>query len=61
MIDDGRGSADELRQGCRGPPGHLGLAGMRERAPVIGAVIDIEKLDEGGTCVVLKWPRMQAS
>lgn len=52
VLDDGRGIADEMRQGR---PGHLGLVGMRERALAIGADFSVERMPEGGTRVQLHW------
>ncbi len=53
VVDDGRGIADTMRQGR---PGHLGLVGMRERALAIGAGLEVVRLADGGTSVVLRWP-----
>lgn len=52
VLDDGRGIADEMRQGR---PGHLGLVGMRERALAIGAEFSVQRVAEGGTRVMLQW------
>lgn len=52
VLDDGRGIADDMRQGR---PGHLGLVGMRERALAIGAEFSVERMPEGGTRVRLVW------
>jgi PAS domain S-box-containing protein len=52
VLDDGRGIADDMRQGR---PGHLGLVGMRERAVAIGAEFSVERVPEGGTRVWLQW------
>jgi signal transduction histidine kinase len=54
VEDDGRGIADNDRNGR---PGHLGLVGMRERAASIGARLSVERRPEGGTIVRLCWPR----
>ncbi|KQT94716.1 hypothetical protein ASG49_07800 [Marmoricola sp. Leaf446] len=48
VVDDGRGieaGHDESR------PGHLGLAGMRDRAAVAGGHLEVEAGPEGGTCL----------
>lgn len=55
VLDDGRGIADELRQGR---PGHLGLVGMRERALAIGAEFSVQRVPEGGTRVMLLWQQV---
>jgi len=52
VVDDGRGIADDVRQGR---PGHLGLVGMRERALAIGAEFSVQRVPEGGTRVLLQW------
>ena len=37
--------------------GHFGLAGMRERATMIGAELDVQTAVEYGTVVILELPR----
>ena len=53
VIDDGRGiepGADLAR------PGHLGLAGMRDRAAVAGGRLDVGRAPGGGTRLSLWLP-----
>ncbi len=52
ITDDGRGLQDA--RGVAG--GHLGLAGMRERAAMIGARLDIQTAVDYGTVVILELP-----
>lgn len=54
IADDGRGFGDVDPLGPN-EPGHLGLAGMRERAEAAGAVLGISTGD-GGTTVVVSAP-----
>ena len=39
------------------PQGHLGLTGMRERAAMIGAKLDVQTAVDYGTVVILELPR----
>jgi signal transduction histidine kinase len=57
VTDDGRGmagGADSARFVARG---HFGLAGMRERAAMIGGRLDVQTAPDYGTVVVLELPR----
>ncbi len=56
ITDDGRGIPDgaDLRRFVA--EGHLGLAGMRERAAMIGGRLDIQSAPDYGTVVVLEVP-----
>ena len=55
MTDAGCGIAGQvLADGA--PPGHWGLAGMRERAQLIGATLHIGRGMAGGTEVCLVMP-----
>lgn len=57
ITDDGHGFGDVSPLGPR-EPGHLGLAGMRERAAIVGGRLAIESSDEGTqVCVRLPAPR----
>ena len=60
VRDDGRGFAANhiTRNGKSGesPPGHYGLTGMRERAAVIGAALEISSEPGSGTTVRLRTP-----
>jgi signal transduction histidine kinase len=54
ITDDGRGipnGADLCRTVAEG---HLGLAGMRERAAMIGGHLDIQSAPDYGTVVILE-------
>jgi PAS domain S-box-containing protein len=51
VLDNGAGFAPEKRKKL----GHLGIAGMGERAKSVGASLDLEPRDGGGTCVSLRW------
>ena len=53
VVDDGRGIADGED---RDRPGHLGLSGMRDRAQVAGASVEVVRRAEGGTRVCLRLP-----
>ena len=56
VTDDGQGIAggvDPLRFVAQG---HFGLAGMRERAAMIGADLDVQTARDYGTVVVLELP-----
>jgi signal transduction histidine kinase len=56
VTDDGRGiagSADPARLVARG---HFGLAGMRERAAMVGGTLDVQTAIDYGTVVVLEIP-----
>jgi two-component system sensor histidine kinase UhpB len=48
VVDDGRGRGQE-REGA-------GLRGMRERAVLVGGVLDVVSPPGGGTCVTLRVP-----
>jgi len=57
IADDGRGipgGSDCTRFVAQG---HFGLAGMRERAAMIGAKFDVQTAPDYGTVVVLELPR----
>lgn len=55
VADDGCGIADELLASAP-PPGRWGLAGMRERAQLIGATLRIARAVDGGTELCLYVP-----
>ena len=57
ITDDGQGIADssDLRRFVA--EGHLGLAGMRERAAMIGGHLEVQSALDYGTVVILKIPR----
>jgi signal transduction histidine kinase len=56
ITDDGRGmpNGTELRRFVT--EGHLGLAGMRERAAMIGGTLDVQSAPDYGTVVILEVP-----
>ncbi|MBN1139443.1 MAG: GAF domain-containing sensor histidine kinase [Anaerolineae bacterium] len=56
VIDDGRGIAGGLEPGRFVAEGHFGLAGMRERAAMIGARLDVQTAVDYGTAVVVQVP-----
>jgi signal transduction histidine kinase len=39
-----------------GAEGHLGLAGIREQAQLLGGGFDIGRHDGGGASVTVRWP-----
>lgn len=56
IVDDGRGLGDdEVEAALR--TGHLGMASMRSRAAAIGGRLVIERAEDGGTAVSLRWRR----
>jgi PAS domain S-box-containing protein len=56
IRDNGRGITNEEKSGQR----TLGLLGMRERAHLIGATIDISRSPSGGTVVTVRIPLRHA-
>jgi signal transduction histidine kinase len=56
VTDDGRGIAGSLEPGHFVAQGHLGLAGMRERAAMIGGKLDVQTAADYGTVVILELP-----
>jgi signal transduction histidine kinase len=61
ITDDGRGipETDDLRRFVA--QGHFGLAGMRERAAMIGGTLDVHSAPDYGTAVILEIPDQNAS
>jgi signal transduction histidine kinase len=57
VTDDGRGIVGGLEPARFVAQGHLGLAGMRERAAMIGAKLDVQTATDYGTVVILELPR----
>jgi signal transduction histidine kinase/ligand-binding sensor domain-containing protein len=55
VRDDGKGMAQETVE-RQPPPGHFGLHGMRERAEIIGARIDVWSKLDSGTAIDLSVP-----
>jgi signal transduction histidine kinase len=57
VTDDGRGIPGGTDAGRFVAQGHFGLAGMRERAAMIGGRFDVQTAPDYGTVVVLELPR----
>jgi signal transduction histidine kinase len=57
VTDDGRGIAGGVEPARFVAQGHFGLAGMRERAAMIGGRLDVQTAVEYGTAVILEVPR----
>ena len=56
ITDDGQGIPDSSDLGRFVAQGHFGLAGMRERAAMIGGTLDIQSAPDYGTVVILAVP-----
>lgn len=56
ITDDGRGIAGSADSARFVPQGHFGLAGMRERAAMVGGKLHIQTAVEYGTVVILELP-----
>jgi signal transduction histidine kinase len=58
VVDDGRGieGGSDLRRFVA--EGHFGLAGMRERAAMIGGTLEIQSAPDYGTAVILDVPEV---
>ncbi len=56
ITDDGRGIAGSVDSARFVPQGHFGLAGMRERAAMVGGQLHIQTAIEYGTVVILELP-----
>jgi signal transduction histidine kinase len=61
INDDGRGFASVVLNGKPGVEGHYGLTGMRERAALIDAELEIESEPGQGTTVTLRVPAEEAA
>lgn len=57
VTDDGRGIAGGIEPARFVAQGHFGLAGMRERAAMIGAKLDVQTAADYGTVVILELSR----
>jgi signal transduction histidine kinase len=57
VTDDGRGIPGGVEPARFVAQGHFGLAGMRERAAMIGAKLDVQTATDYGTVVILELPR----
>ncbi|MBN1977167.1 MAG: GAF domain-containing sensor histidine kinase [Anaerolineae bacterium] len=58
VTDDGRGIAGGVEPARFVAQGHYGLAGMRERATMIGGKLDVQTAVDYGTVVILELPRV---
>jgi signal transduction histidine kinase len=56
IIDDGQGIPESSDLGRFVAQGHFGLAGMRERAAMIGGTLDVQSAPDYGTVVILTVP-----
>jgi signal transduction histidine kinase len=56
ITDDGRGIPDGRDPRSFVAEGHFGLAGMRERAAMIGGTLDVHSAPDYGTAVILEIP-----
>jgi signal transduction histidine kinase len=56
VEDDGKGFETDGRRGVKGGTKRLGLLGMRERASLVGGVLEIESTPGAGTTVFLRLP-----
>ncbi len=56
VTDDGRGIAGGIEAGRFVEKGHFGLAGMRERAAMVGGKLEVHSAPDYGTVVVLELP-----
>ena len=54
VTDDGRGIAGGVEPARFVAQGHFGLAGMRERAAMIGGKLDVQTAADYGTVVILE-------
>ena len=61
VTDDGQGIASGVEPARFVAQGHFGLAGMRERAAMIGAKLDVQTAADYGTVVILELPRRLAT
>jgi signal transduction histidine kinase len=57
MADNGRGISRSIDSARFVAQGHFGLAGMRERAAMIGGKLEIRTAVDYGTAVILELPR----
>ena len=57
VTDDGRGITGGVEPARFVAQGHFGLAGMRERAAMIGGKLDVQTAADYGTVVILELPR----
>ena len=56
VSDDGRGIPGGVEAARFVAQGHFGLAGMRERAVMVGSCLDVQTAADYGTVVILELP-----
>jgi signal transduction histidine kinase len=56
ITDDGRGIPEGRDPRSFVAEGHFGLAGMRERAAMIGGILDVHSAPDYGTAIILEIP-----
>jgi signal transduction histidine kinase len=56
VTDDGQGIAGAVDSARFVAQGHFGLAGMRERATMVGGKLDVQTAIDYGTVIILKLP-----
>ena len=56
VTDDGQGIAGSVESSRFVAQGHFGLAGMRERAAMVGGKLDLQTAVDYGTVVILELP-----
>lgn len=56
VTDDGQGIAGSVESSRFVAQGHFGLAGMRERAAMVGGKLDVQTAVDYGTVIILKLP-----
>jgi signal transduction histidine kinase len=61
VEDDGKGFDTEDAFGRNGSGQRLGLLGMKERAELVGGVLDIESTPGDGTIVLMRIPLSSSS
>jgi signal transduction histidine kinase len=57
VTDDGRGIPESVNSARFVTLGHYGLAGMRERAAMIGGKLELQTAEDYGTVVIFELPR----
>lgn len=57
VTDDGQGISGGVEPARFVAQGHYGMAGMRERAAIIGGKLDVQTAVDYGTVVILELPR----
>jgi signal transduction histidine kinase len=57
VTDDGRGIPGSVESARFVTQGHYGLAGMRERATMIGGKLEVQTALDYGTVVIFELPR----